>query len=57
MAAKDLYHHTVITALEKDGWTMINDSLPLKIGALSLFFGFGAEKILVVEKHGRKVAI
>lgn len=36
---------------------MINDSLPLKIGALSLFFGFGAEKILVVEKHGRKVAI
>jgi XisH protein len=27
MAAKDLYHNTVRTALEKDGWTITNDPL------------------------------
>lgn len=57
MPAKDLYHNTVRTALEKDGWTITNDPLPLKIGDRSLFVDLGAEKILAAEKEGRKIAV
>ena len=57
MPAKDIYHNTVRTALEKDGWTITNDPLPLKIGDRSLFVDLGAEKILAAEKQGRKIAV
>jgi XisH protein len=57
MAAKDLYHNTVRTALEKDGWTITNDPLTLEIGDRSLFVDLGAEKILAAEKQGRKIAV
>jgi len=57
MPAKDIYHHTVRTALEKDGWTITNDPLTLEIGDRSLFVDLGAEKILAAEKQGRKIAV
>jgi len=57
MPAKDIYHNTVRTALEKDGWTITNDPLTLEIGARSLFVDLGAEKILAAEKQGRKIAV
>jgi len=50
MPAKDIYHNTVRTALEKDGWTITNDPLTLEIGDRSLFVDLGAEKILAAEK-------
>ncbi|MEG5017361.1 MULTISPECIES: XisH family protein [unclassified Microcoleus] len=57
MPAKDIYHNTVRTALEKDGWTITNDRLTLEIGDRSLFIDLGAEKILAAEKQGRKIAV
>ena len=57
MPAKDIYHNTVRTALEKDGWTITNDPLTLEIGERSLFVDLGAEKILAAEKQGRKIAV
>jgi len=57
MPAKYLYHNTVRTALEKDGWTITNDPLTLEIGDRSLFVDLGAEKILAAEKQGRKIAV
>ncbi len=33
--AKDIYHNVVKTALEKDGWTITNDPLTLKVGGRS----------------------
>jgi len=57
MPAKDIYHNTVITALEKDGWTITNDPLPLKIGKRTLNVDLGAEKLLAAEKQGRKIAV
>ena len=57
MPAKDIYHNTVRTALEKDGWTITNDPLTLEIGDRSLFVDLGAEKILAAEKQGRKIAV
>ncbi len=32
MPAKDFYHNTVKTALIKDGWTITDDPLILKVG-------------------------
>lgn len=57
MAAKDIYHNTVRTALEKDGWTITNDPLPLKIGKRTLSVDLGAEKLFAAEKQGRKIAV
>ena len=50
MPAKDIYHNTVRTALEKDGWTITNDPLPLKIGKRTLSVDLGAEKNYLLPK-------
>ncbi len=57
MPAKDIYHNTVRTALEKDGWTRTNDPLTLKIGKRTLNVDLGAEKLFAAEKQGRKIAV
>ena len=57
MPAKDIYHNTVRTALEKDGWTITNDPLPLKIGKRTLNVDLGAKKLFAAEKQGRKIAV
>ncbi len=57
MPAKDIYHNNVRTALEKDGWTITNDPLPLKIGKRTLSVDLGAEKLFAAEKQGRKIAV
>ncbi len=57
MPAKSIYHNNVRTALEKDGWTITNDPLPLKIGKRTLSVDLGAEKLFAAEKQGRKIAV
>ncbi|MDQ2097517.1 MAG: element excision factor XisH family protein [Tychonema bourrellyi B0820] len=57
MPAKDIYYNNVRTALEKDGWTITNDPLPLKIGKRTLSVDLGAEKLFAAEKQGRKIAV
>ncbi|ACK73652.1 XisH protein [Gloeothece citriformis PCC 7424] len=57
MAAKDIYHDTVKRALEKDGWTITNDPLTLKIGRRSAMVDLGAEKLLAAEKEQEKIAV
>ncbi|HBW87516.1 MAG TPA: fatty-acid oxidation protein subunit alpha, partial [Cyanobacteria bacterium UBA11149] len=32
MPAKDIFHDTVRSALEKDGWVIIDDPLYIKVG-------------------------
>ncbi len=36
MSRKDRFHQAVKRALEKDGWTITHDPLPLNIGLLRL---------------------
>lgn len=55
--AKDIYHDTVKTALEKDGWTITNELFRLTIGSRSVYIDLGAEKLIAAEKEGRKIAI
>ena len=57
MPAKGIYHNNVRTSLEKDGWTITNHPLPLKIGKRTLNVDLGAEKLFAAEKEGRKIAV
>lgn len=57
MPARDIYHDTVRTALEKDGWTITDDPLCLTIGSRSVYVDLGAEKLFAAEKEGRKIAV
>lgn len=57
MSAKDIYHDCVKNALIKDGWTITDDPLSLKIGAKDLFIDLATEKIIGAEKQGQKIAV
>ncbi|MEA5533912.1 element excision factor XisH family protein [Crocosphaera sp. XPORK-15E] len=57
MPAKDIYHDTVKNALIKDGWTITNDPLSLKIGNKDIFIDIAADKLLVADKKGQKIAV
>jgi len=55
--AKDIYHDTVRTALEKDGWTITDDPLTLKVGRRSTYIDLGAEKLIAAEKEDQRIAV
>lgn len=55
--AKDLFHDVVKTALIKDGWTITDDPLFLKVGGVDFFIDLGAEKLLAAERDGTKIAV
>ncbi|WP_390889374.1 XisH family protein [Leptodesmis sichuanensis] len=55
--AKDLFHDVVKAALVKDGWTITDDPLFLKVGGVDLFIDLGAEKLLAAERNGKKIAV
>lgn len=57
MPAKDIYHNCVKIALIKDGWTITDDPLSLKVGQKDIFIDLAAEKLLVAEKQGVKIAV
>ncbi|HBQ98337.1 MULTISPECIES: element excision factor XisH family protein [unclassified Roseofilum] len=57
MPAKDIYHDVVCTALVKDGWTITDDPLILKIGKRSTFVDLGAEKLVAAERGSTKIAV
>lgn len=57
MPAKDVYHHVVITALEKDGWLITDDPFKLKCGTKDLYIDLGAEKLIAAEKDQQKIAV
>lgn len=57
MPAKDIYHDCVKNALIKDGWKITHDPLSMKIGKKDIFIDLAAEKFLVAEKLGKKIAV
>ena len=57
MPAKDIYHDTVRTALEKDGWEITNDPLVIRWGKRDLYIDLGAEKLIAAERDNQKIAI
>ncbi|NEQ76332.1 MAG: fatty-acid oxidation protein subunit alpha [Okeania sp. SIO2C9] len=58
MAAKDIFHPIVRSALEKEGWTITDDPLYLKVDEDKLYVDLGAENnLLGAEKYGQKIAV
>jgi XisH protein len=57
MPAKDFYHDTVRTALEKDGWIISDDPLTLSIGSRSVYVDLGARKLLAATKGELQIAV
>jgi len=55
--AKDLFHQAVKQALIKDGWTITNDPLTIRIDRVKLEIDLGAEKVFAAEKNGQKIAV
>ena len=55
--AKDLFHKAVKQALIKDGWTITNDPLTIRIDRVKLEIDLGAEKVFAAEKNGQKIAV
>lgn len=57
MPAKDFFHNTVKTSLEKDGWIITDENLFIKIDKIEFYIDLAAERILVAEKAGQKIAV
>ena len=57
MPALDRYHTQVRNALIKDGWTITDDPLKLKVDARNLYIDFGAERLLAAERGTEKIAV
>ncbi|MGB7416538.1 MAG: element excision factor XisH family protein [Thermosynechococcaceae cyanobacterium] len=55
--AKDLFHNTVKTALQKDGWKIIHDPYTLSYGIADVYIDLAAEEAIAAEKDGRKIAV
>lgn len=57
MPAKDLFHDTVRTALQKAGWNITHDPLSIRVGGVEVSIDLGAEKLIAAEKNGQKIAV
>jgi XisH protein len=57
MAARDVYHDDVRSALVKDGWTITDDPLRLRWGGKDYYIDLGAERLIAAEKQGRRIAV
>ena len=57
MSARDIFHNSVKTALEKDGWRVTHDPLSLEFGLGSLYVDLGAERIIAAERQNEKIAV
>jgi hypothetical protein len=55
--ARDLFHNTVKTALEKDGWYITHDPYQLRYGVADVYIDLAAEEAIAAEKSGRKIAV
>lgn len=57
MPAKDIFHNTVKTALEKDKWTITDENFLLQVEDIDFYIDLTAERILAAEKIGKKIAV
>lgn len=57
MARRDRFHDAVKQALQKDGWVITHDPLPLVVGSLRLEVDLGAEKLILAQKQNQKIAV
>lgn len=57
MPAEGIYHDTVKRALQKDGWTITHDPVPLQIGKKRLSADLGAERLISAERGLQRIVV
>ncbi len=57
MPAKDFFHNTVKMSLEKDGWIITDENLFIEVEDVDFYIDLTAEKMLVAQKTGKKIAV
>ena len=57
MAARDIFHHAVRAALQKEGWIITHDPLPMPYGGIDLYIDLGAERMLAAERGNERIAV
>jgi hypothetical protein len=57
MPPKDLFHDSVKHALEKDGWTITHEQMPLSFELGDMYVDLGAEKIVAAQRDSEKIAV
>jgi len=57
MPAKDKLHDAVRAALIRDGWTVTNDPLRLKVQGRQLYIDLGAERFLAAQRGMVTIAV
>ena len=57
MPAKDIFHDTVKESLIKEGWTITDDPLSIRVGGVEMYIDLGAEKIIAAERAEEKIAV
>jgi XisH protein len=57
VSAKDIFHNTVKVDLQKDGWTITDDPLYLRLGDDQLRIDFGAERLIAAERGKEQIAV
>jgi len=56
MPARDIFHHSVKTALQKDGWKITDDPLFIRCVDVELYIDLGAT-LITAEKNGQPIAV
>ncbi|MGD2183626.1 XisH family protein [Lusitaniella coriacea LEGE 07167] len=57
MPAKDLFHDIVKIALGKDAWIITSENLFIQVEDVDFYIDLAAERILVAERRGEKIAV
>jgi hypothetical protein len=57
MAAKDVFHQVVKSALIKDGWTITDDPLSLQLDSDQVFIDLGAERLIAAQRNNEKITV
>lgn len=57
MPRLDLYHNTVIHALQTDGWQITHNPLILEIGEKRLYADLGADRLISAHRGIEKIAV
>ena len=57
IVARDTFHTTVRSALEKEGWTITHDPYSIRVGGVEMYIDLGAEKLIAAQKQDRKIAV
>ncbi len=57
MTAKDLFHDAVKTALQKQGWRIVEDPLRLTWERVELKIDLAADRVVAADREDEKIAV